>query len=160
MKKTLLIAAIALIGTSAFAQTDTNKQSEKITKYVTTFPNGEEAITITDKSTSSKLELSSADNFYKYEILETAINVARGLVEETRAECVIPLGGAIIPYIVDPADIEAAIGVPVFNTKSVTIRFAETCVNLGLAHSPKTYPRADLKYEDFAAQAQGIGGNA
>ncbi|MDH3240164.1 MAG: aspartate/glutamate racemase family protein [Alphaproteobacteria bacterium] len=94
----------------------------------------------------------------KDEILETAIGVARGLVEETRAECVIPLGGAIIPYIVDPADIEAAIGVPVFNTKSVTIRFAETCVNLGLAHSPKTYPRADLKYEDFAAQAQGIGG--
>lgn len=72
MKKTLLIAAIALIGTSAFAQTDTNKQSEKVTKYVTTFPNGEEAITITDKSASSKLELSSADNFYKYEILETA----------------------------------------------------------------------------------------
>jgi hypothetical protein len=72
MKKTLLIAAIALIGTSAFAQTDTNKQSEKVTKYVTTFPNGEEAITITDKSSSSKLELSSADNFYKYEILETA----------------------------------------------------------------------------------------
>jgi len=72
MKKTLLIAAIALIGTSAFAQTDANKQSEKVTKYVTTFPNGEEAITITDKSTSSKLELSSADNFYKYEILESA----------------------------------------------------------------------------------------
>ena len=72
MKKTLLIAAIALIGTSAFAQNDTNKQSEKVTKYVTTFPNGEEAITITDKSSSSKLELSSADNFYKYEILETA----------------------------------------------------------------------------------------
>ena len=72
MKKTLLIAVMALIGTSAFAQTDTNKQSEKVTKYVTTFPNGEEAITITDKSSSSKLELSSADNFYKYEILETA----------------------------------------------------------------------------------------
>ena len=40
MKKTLLIAAIALIGTSAFAQADTDKQSEKVTKYVTTFPNG------------------------------------------------------------------------------------------------------------------------
>ena len=72
MKKTLLIAAIAMISTSAFAQTNTDKQSEKITKYVTTFPNGEEAITITDKSTSTKLQLSSADNFYKYEILETA----------------------------------------------------------------------------------------
>ena len=44
---------------------------------------------------------------------------------------------------------------PVFNTKSVTIRFAETCVNLGIAHSPATYPRADLSYEDFSAQAQG-----
>ena len=45
---------------------------ETITKYVTTFPNGDEAITITDKSSSSSLELASADNFYKYEILETA----------------------------------------------------------------------------------------
>ena len=72
MKKTLLIAAIALIGTSAFAQADTDKQSEKVTKYVTTFPNGEEAITITDKSTSSKMQLSSADDFYKYEILESS----------------------------------------------------------------------------------------
>ena len=72
MKKTLLIAAVALIGTSAFAQADTDKQTGKITKYVTTFPNGEEAITITDNSTSSKLLLSSADDFYKYEIRETA----------------------------------------------------------------------------------------
>ena len=39
---------------------------------MTTFPNGEEAITITDKSSSSSLELSSADNFYKYEILESS----------------------------------------------------------------------------------------
>jgi len=71
MKKTLLITAVlALAATSAFAQTDTNKQSEKITKYVTTFPNGEEAITITDNSASTNMMLSSADNFYKYEILE------------------------------------------------------------------------------------------
>ena len=71
MKKTLLIAAVlALAATSAFAQTETNKQSERITKYVTTFPNGEEAITITDNSASTNMMLSSADNFYKYEILE------------------------------------------------------------------------------------------
>ena len=72
MKKTLLIAVFALIGTSAFAQSNTDKQSERITKYVTTFPNGDEAITITDNSTSTNLMLSSADNFYKYEILETS----------------------------------------------------------------------------------------
>jgi hypothetical protein len=71
MKKTLLITAVlALAATSAFAQTETNKQSERITKYVTTFPNGEEAITITDNSASTNMMLSSADNFYKYEILE------------------------------------------------------------------------------------------
>lgn len=65
MKKILLIAAIALTGFTTYAQ-------ETVTKYVTTFPNGEEAITITDNSSSSSLELASADNFYKFEILETA----------------------------------------------------------------------------------------
>ena len=72
MKKTLLIAVLALVGTTALAQTNTNKQSERITKYVTTFHNGEEAITITDNSASTNLMLSSADNFYKYEILESS----------------------------------------------------------------------------------------
>ena len=88
------------------------------------------------------------------EITERAIGVMKGLVSETGAECIIPLGGAIIPYIVDPADLEAGAGVPVFNTKSTTIRFAETCVALGLTHSQLTYPRADLSYEDFSAHAQ------
>lgn len=71
MKKTLLIAVLALVGTTAFAQTN-DKQSERVTKYVTTFPNGEEAITITDNSASTNLKLSSADAFYKYEILESS----------------------------------------------------------------------------------------
>jgi len=71
MKKILFIIAIAFTGFSTYAQT-TAAAEETITKYVTTFPNGDEAITITDKSSSSSLELSSADNFYKFEILETA----------------------------------------------------------------------------------------
>ncbi|MGI9531774.1 hypothetical protein [Lutimonas sp.] len=71
MKKTLLILAIALTGFTTYAQ-DTNEAKETITKYVTTFPNGDEAITITDKSNSSSLELASADSFYKYEILESS----------------------------------------------------------------------------------------
>jgi Asp/Glu/hydantoin racemase len=96
------------------------------------------------------------------EILETAVGVMQGLVSDTGAECIIPLGGAIIPYVVDPADIEAELGVPVFNTKAVTIRFAETCVGLGLSHSPVTYPRANLAYEDFSAKAKALdpGGEA
>ncbi len=71
MKKTLLILAIAITGFTTYAQ-ETPAAKETITKYVTTFPNGDEAITITDKSNSSSLELSSADSFYKYEILESS----------------------------------------------------------------------------------------
>lgn len=92
-------------------------------------------------------------NERRQEITDTAIGVIKGLVSETGAECVIPLGGAIIPYIVDPADLEAGAGVPVLNTKSVTIRFAETCVGLGISQSPLTYPRAELSYEDFSREA-------
>ena len=72
MKKTLLILAIALTGFTTYAQNAKGDSKETITKYVTTFPNGDEAITITDKSNSSSLELASADNFYKYEILESS----------------------------------------------------------------------------------------
>jgi len=72
MKNLVLIFAIALLSVSTYAQADTNKQSEKVIKYVTTFPNGEEAITVTDRSTSDELNLSSADDFYKYEILESS----------------------------------------------------------------------------------------
>ena len=45
------------------------------------------------------------------------------------------------------------LGVPVFNTKSTSIRFAETCHALGLTHSQVTYPTAKLNYEDFTRRA-------
>jgi hypothetical protein len=69
MKKTILIIAMTLSGITAFAQSG---PKEKVTKYVTTFPNGEEAITITDRASESNLQLASAEDFYKYEILETS----------------------------------------------------------------------------------------
>ncbi len=68
MKNITLIITFILISALGFAQ----DQPEKITKYVTTFPNGEEAITIIESSSSNILKLTSADNFYKYEILELA----------------------------------------------------------------------------------------
>lgn len=72
MKKIILVIAISLTGLYTYAQDAKIAAKETITKYVTTFPNGDEAITITDKSNSSSLELSSADDFYKYEILDTS----------------------------------------------------------------------------------------
>lgn len=72
MKNSILIIAITLISLTGFAQTSGVNQPEKVTKYVTTFPNGDEAITIIESSNSNVLKLTSADNFYKYEILELA----------------------------------------------------------------------------------------
>lgn len=86
------------------------------------------------------------------EITAHTIEVIKGLVRDTGAQAVIPLGGAIIPYVVDPAELQAGAKVPVFNTKSVSIRFAEACVAIGMTQSPLCYPRADLKAEDFVKQ--------
>ena len=72
MKKIVVLIAIALTGFTTYAQDSANESKETVTKYVTTFPNGEEAITITDKSSSNTMKLASADNFYKYEILESS----------------------------------------------------------------------------------------
>ena len=72
MKNTILIIAITLISLTGYAQSNSSAKVAKITKYVTTYPNGEEAIAIVENSNLNVLKLSSADNFYKYEILETA----------------------------------------------------------------------------------------
>jgi allantoin racemase len=84
------------------------------------------------------------------ELLETGVKVIKSIVSNG-AQAVIPLGGALIPYVVSPADLERMAGVPVFNTKAVTIRFAETCVALGMRQSPLTYPKANLTFADFSS---------
>jgi Asp/Glu/hydantoin racemase len=85
----------------------------------------------------------------KDEILRIAVQLIRALVDDTRAEIIVPLGGALIPYVVDPNDLARATGVQVLNTKAIGIRFAEMCVALGMSQSALTYPRMKLKYEDF-----------
>jgi Asp/Glu/hydantoin racemase len=89
----------------------------------------------------------------KDELFGTAVATMQALVRDTGAECIIPLGGALIPYVVSPADLQQAVGVPVMNTKSIGIRFAEMCVSLGMSHSPRTYPSAELRADDFASLA-------
>ena len=72
MKKIVFIIAIAFTGLATYAQKNVTNQKDQITKYVTTFPNGDEAITVTDQTSSSTLKLASSDDFYKYEILESS----------------------------------------------------------------------------------------
>jgi Asp/Glu/hydantoin racemase len=83
------------------------------------------------------------------EIYDTTVKVMRGLLDETRAEILLPLGGAIIPYVVDPKDLAKAVGAQVLNTKAIGIRFAEMCVACGMTQSAMTYPKAKLSYGDF-----------
>lgn len=85
------------------------------------------------------------------EIYDTTVKIMRELVEQTRAEIIMPLGGAIIPYVVDPRDLAKATGVQVLNTKAIGIRFAEMCVALKMTQSALTYPRANLSYKDFVS---------
>lgn len=84
----------------------------------------------------------------KNEIFDTTTKLIRSLVDEG-AEIIVPLGGALIPYVVDPADLAKATGVQVINTKIVCIRFAEMCVTFGMTQSAITYPRGNLKSRDF-----------
>ena len=70
MKKSIVLIALSLTCFAGMAQEKTNESKDRITKYVTTFPNGEEAISITDRSSSEVLKLASAEDFYKYEILQ------------------------------------------------------------------------------------------
>src|SRR3954469_17127209 len=83
------------------------------------------------------------------EIYDATVKVMRGLLDETRAEILLPLGGAIIPYVVDPKDLARAVGAQVLNTKAIGIRFAEMCVACGMTQSAITYPKAKLSYQDF-----------
>ncbi len=85
----------------------------------------------------------------KSEIFDVATKLIRGLIDETRAEIILPLGGALIPYVVNPDDLAKATGVQVLNTKAIGIRFAEMCVAFGMTQSAITYPRPKLTYEDF-----------
>jgi Asp/Glu/hydantoin racemase len=85
----------------------------------------------------------------KNEIFDITERLIRELVQQKGAEIIVPLGGALIPYVVDPADLAKATGVQVLNTKAIGISFAEMCVKFGMTQSALTYPRARLKLDDF-----------
>lgn len=89
----------------------------------------------------------------KEELRGKALDLVRSMVERDRVECIIPLGGRLIPYIVDPADLQAETGVSVLNTKAIGIQFAEMCVRTGVTHSPLSYPPSQLRHAHFLQTA-------
>ena len=87
----------------------------------------------------------------KDEIFEITVKLIREMVANG-AEIILPLGGALIPYVVNPDDLARETGVQVLNTKAIGIRFAEMCVNFKMTQSALTYPRASLNYSDFTSK--------
>ena len=88
------------------------------------------------------------------EIFARAVEIMRATIKKSGAGCIIPLGGAVVPTLVSPKDLEREVGVPVLNTKAIGIRFAEMCIQLGMTQSAWSYPLAQLRYEDFTAFAR------
>jgi Asp/Glu/hydantoin racemase len=89
------------------------------------------------------------------EIMSTTVERIRDLITETGAEIILPLGGALIPYVVDPKELAKASGAEVLNTKAIGIRFAETCVALSLTHSAIAYPGVAMDPTAFGKRQDG-----
>lgn len=87
-------------------------------------------------------------------ILERAIAIGREMVSRG-AQAIIPLGGLLFPYEVDPKELEKEIEVPVINTKAVGIRLAELMVSSKICHSQKSYPwSAGLSPENVSRRSK------
>ena len=87
MKKVVLTAVVVLLGLVGFAQT--NADTPQRLKYVTTGPDGSVAMTIYDDTREDSMKLESADNFYKYEIVEPKTSEAIYASNNKGKECTI-----------------------------------------------------------------------
>jgi len=73
MKKIIFTMVLSLIGVTVIAQT---KETPQCLKYITQAPDGSVAMTIYDDSREDNMKLESANDFYRYEILEPSISEA------------------------------------------------------------------------------------
>jgi Asp/Glu/hydantoin racemase len=85
----------------------------------------------------------------KAEITGITVDLIKGLVHDG-AQMIIPLGGLLIPIVVDPVELEKATGAPVLNIMAIGIGVAELCVRLGLTQSPLAYDPAEVKHHHFS----------
>jgi allantoin racemase len=83
------------------------------------------------------------------DVLGEVTGMMRSIIAETGADCIVPLGAAVIPYVVSPRDLQAELGIPVLNPTQIAIRHAEMCVQLGVSHSPGAYAAGQFTSADF-----------
>ena len=86
MKKIILTIAISLVVAISFSQHSDNAQR---IKYVTEAPDGSIAMTIYDDTREDNMKLESAENFYKFEILDPATSEPLYSSNNKGKDCVI-----------------------------------------------------------------------
>jgi len=67
MKKAILTLVVLVVGAVSYAQ---EYNAPQRLKYITTGPDGSVAVTIYDDTREDSMKLESANNFYRYEILD------------------------------------------------------------------------------------------
>lgn len=86
MKKIAILITFILVGVSSFAQ---NVDSTQLLKYVTKSPDGIALVTVYDNLSTDNLKLQSANNFYKYQILDIDTLEVLYELENIGKECII-----------------------------------------------------------------------
>ncbi len=87
MTKVILTIAVLAMGFIGFAQDKV--ETPKRFKYVTTGPDGSVAMTIYDDSREDSMKLESANNFYRYEVLDPTTGEAVFASRNQGKECTI-----------------------------------------------------------------------
>ena len=73
------------------------------------------------------------------EIKELTLTICREAMTRNDDNVVLPSCAVFVPFIVDPYEIEDALGLPVVNGVAVGLRTAEMFVDLRMSHSTKAY---------------------
>jgi len=76
------------------------------------------------------------------EIRDLTLTICREAMARDDVNVILPFCAVFVPFIVDPHEIEDALGLPVVNGVAVGLRTAEMFVDLKMSHSAKAYPRA------------------
>ncbi len=78
----------------------------------------------------------------KSQMRALTIDLCRTAMERADINVILPFAAVFVPFIIDPREIEDALGLPVVNGVAVGVRTAEMFVDLGMRHSAKAYPVA------------------
>jgi Asp/Glu/hydantoin racemase len=76
------------------------------------------------------------------EIKELTLRLCHELIDDGDVDVIVPLCAVFVPFIVDPCELEDALGLPVVNGVAVGVKTAEMFAAFKMSQSAKAYPPA------------------